>query len=134
MKHEKSCGCIIIEDKKVLLIKQTNGIWGFPKGHVEKNETELETAAREVKEETNLDVEIDANKRYTMEYVTDKGKLKQVVLFVAKCTGGEIKAQECEVNEIKWLDFDKAVETITYENTRELFKEILKDIKGWKTN
>ena len=130
MKHEKSCGCIIIEDKKVLLIKQTNGIWGFPKGHVEKNETELETAAREVKEETNLDVEIDANKRYTMEYVTDKGKLKQVVLFVAKCTGGEIKAQECEVNEIKWLDFDEAVETITYENTRELFKEILKDIKG----
>lgn len=130
MKHEKSCGCIIIEDKKVLLIKQTNGIWGFPKGHVEKNETELETAAREVKEETNLDVEIDANKRYTMEYVTDKGKLKQVVLFVAKCTGGEIKAQECEVNEIKWLDFDEAVETITYENTRELFEKILKDIKG----
>ena len=50
MKHEKSCGCIIIEDKKVLLIKQTNGIWGFPKGHVEKNETELQTAEREVKQ------------------------------------------------------------------------------------
>lgn len=127
---EKCCGCIIINDNKVLLIKQIQGHWGFPKGHVEKNETELETAAREVKEETNLDVEIDANKRYTMEYVTDKGKLKQVVLFVAKCTGGEIKAQECEVNEIKWLDFDEAVETITYENTRELFKKILKDIKG----
>ena len=54
MKHEKSCGCIIIEDKKVLLIKQTNGIWGFPKGHVEENETELQTAEREVKEETGL--------------------------------------------------------------------------------
>ena len=39
-----------------------------------------------------------------MEYVTDKGTLKQVVLFIAKCTGGEIKAQECEVNDIKWLD------------------------------
>ena len=95
----------------------------------EKNETELETATREVKEETNLEVEIDANKRYTMEYETDKGTLKQVVLFVAKCTGGEIKAQECEVKEIKWLDFDEAVKTITYENTRELFKKILKDIK-----
>ena len=56
MKHEKSCGCIIIEDKKVLLIKQTNGVWGFPKGHVEENETELQTAEREVKEETNIDV------------------------------------------------------------------------------
>ena len=125
--REKSCGCIIIKDNKVLLIKQTKGHWGFPKGHVEKNETEIETAIREVKEETNLDVEIDANKRYTMEYVTDKGKLKQVVLFIAKCIGGEIKAQECEVNDIKWLDFDEAIETITYDNTRELFKKILKE-------
>ena len=113
----------------MLLIKQTKGHWGFPKGHVEKDETEIETAIREVKEETNLDVEIDANKRYTMEYVTDKGTLKQVVLFIAKCTGGEIKAQECEVNDIKWLDFDEAMQTITYDNTRELFKKIKKKKK-----
>ena len=123
--REKSCGCIIINKNKVLLIKQTKGHWG----HVEKDETEIETAIREVKEETNLDVEIDANKRYTMEYVTDKGTLKQVVLFIAKCTGGEIKAQECEVNDIKWLDFDEAMQTITYDNTRELFKKILKERK-----
>ena len=70
-----------------------------------------------------------SNKRYTMEYVTDKGTLKQVVLFIAKCTGGEIKAQECEVNDIKWLDFDEAMQTITYDNTRELFKKILKERK-----
>ena len=127
--REKSCGCIIINKNKVLLIKQTKGHWGFPKGHVEKDETEIETAIREVKEETNLDVEIDANKRYTMEYVTDKGTLKQVVLFIAKCTVGEIKAQECEVNDIKWLDFDEAMQTITYDNTRELFKKILKERK-----
>ena len=127
--REKSCGCIIIKNNKVLLIKQTKGHWGFPKGHIEENETEIETAIREVKEETNLDVEIDANKRYTMEYVTDKGKLKQVVLFVAKCIDGEIEAQKCEVNDIKWLDFDEAIETITYDNTRELLKKILKERK-----
>lgn len=125
MEMEKSCGCIIIKDNKVLLIKQTKGHWGFPKGHIEENETEVETAIREVKEETNLDVEIDANKRYTMEYVTDKGKIKQVVLFIAKCIGGNIKAQECEVNDIKWLDFDEAIKTITYNNTRELLKKYL---------
>ena len=124
---EKSCGCIIINDDKVLLIKQTKGHWGFPKGHMKKDETEIETAVREVKEETNLDVEIDANKRYTIEYVTDKGNLKQLVLFIAKCIGGEIKAQESEVNDIKWLNFNEAIETITYDNTRELFKKILKE-------
>lgn len=126
---EKSCGCIIINDNKVLLIKQTQGHWGFPKGHVEKDETEIETATREVKEETNLDVAIDVNKRYTMKYVTDKGKLKEVVLFIAKCTGGEINRQESEVSEIKWLDFDEAVKTITYDNTRELFKKVLEELK-----
>ena len=133
MIYEKACGAVVYTFLNgrihYVIIQQQEGFHGFPKGHVEKNETEIETAIREVKEETNLDVEIDANKRYTMEYVTDKGTLKQVVLFIAKCTGGEIKAQECEVNDIKWLDFDEAMQTITYDNTRELFKKILKERK-----
>ena len=37
--REKSCGCIIINKNKVLLIKQTKGHWGFPKGHIEKDWT-----------------------------------------------------------------------------------------------
>ena len=51
---EKACGCIIIENGKVLLIQQIEGHWGFPKGHMEDFETESETAIREVKEETGL--------------------------------------------------------------------------------
>ena len=62
--YEKSCGAIIIhktnkDNYKVLLVKNHNGrYWSFPKGHVEKGETEEETAIREIKEETGLDVEI----------------------------------------------------------------------------
>lgn len=126
--EEKSCGCIIIENEKVLLIQQTKGHWGFPKGHMEKNETEIETAIREVKEETNLDVDIYPNKRYVMEYVTDKGNPKQVVFYIAKKVGGEIKPQENEVNNIEWLNFKDALEKITYDNTKELFQKVLKDI------
>lgn len=127
MKFEKSCGCIIIENRKVLLIKQIKGIWGFPKGHVEKDETELETAIREVKEETNIDVEVQEDKRYTMNYKTDKGADKEVVLFLAKKIGGEIKPQESEVSVIEWLDFDEAIKKISYENTKELFRKVLVD-------
>ena len=126
-KKEKSCGCIIIEKDKVLIIQQTKGHWGFPKGHVEVGETEIETAIREVKEETNLDVEINENKRYTMEYITDKGALKQVVLFVAKKINGNEKYQESEIKSMKWMTFDDAIKTITYDNTRELFSKILKE-------
>ncbi|MBQ9266981.1 MAG: NUDIX domain-containing protein [Clostridia bacterium] len=128
LRREKACGCVIIENGKVLLIQQTAGHWGFPKGHVEAGETEIETARREVKEETNLEVEIDSDKRYGVEYVTDKGILKTCVFFVAKPIGGEIKAQESEIMNIQWLDFKEAVETITFDNLREFFKKILEDL------
>lgn len=127
---EKSCGCIIIEDGKVLLVKQTQGHWGFPKGHVEENETEVETAIREVKEETNIDVEVEENKRYTMEYITNKGKSKEVVYFIAKQIGGEIKKQESEINEIEWITFNEAFKVITHDNAKNLFRKVLNDIEN----
>ena len=128
MKHEKSCGCIIIEDKKVLLIKQTNGIWGFPKGHVEKNETELQTAEREVKEETNIDVKIDETKRYTMNYITDRGASKEEVLFLAQKIGGNLSRQESEISQIEWLCFDDAISRLSYKNTKDLFKKVVSQL------
>lgn len=129
IKQEKSCGCIIIENEKVLLVKQTKGNWGFPKGHIEENETEIETAIREVKEETNIDVEIENKKRYVVKYLTERGNMKEVVYFLAKNIGGKIQAQESEINEIKWISLKDAIETITYDNTKTLFQEILNERK-----
>ena len=127
--QEKSCGCIIIDNNKVLLIKQISQAWGFPKGHVEHDETEEETARREVKEETNLDVKIDTSKRYSIQYVTDKGLNKESVFFLAEKTGGTLKKQDDEILEAKWFDFYEAIEVLTYDNTKELFKEVLKENK-----
>ena len=127
MIKEKSCGCIIIEDNRVLLVKHQKGHWGFPKGHVEENETEMETAIREVKEETNLDVEIVDNKRYTEEYITDKGNEKEVVYFYAKKIGGEIYSQEEEVSETKWFSFEDALQIITYKESKETFRKFLEE-------
>ena len=127
MKKEKSCGCIVIDDGKVLLIRQTRGHWGFPKGHVEKDETEEETAIRETKEETNIDAEIINNKIYMQKYITPRGNPKKVIYFVAKKVGGEIKPQEGEVTKVEWLSFDEALETLSHNNSKALFKRVLKD-------
>lgn len=129
MKNEKSCGCIIIDNGKVLLVKQTAGHWGFPKGHVEANETEIETAIRETKEETNLSVEIVSNARYTMEYVIDEDIHKEVVYFVAKETTNNVIAQESEISDIKWFSFKEAFETISFDNAKALLKKVLSDLK-----
>lgn len=128
MKKEKSCGTIIIENNKVLLIQQTDNAWGFPKGHVENNETEQETAIRETKEETNLDVEIISNKKYITNYKINNEIDKEVIFFLAKKTSDKIKKQDEEIKNIKWVDLTKAFDIITYENTKNLYKEVLKDI------
>ena len=125
MKYEKSCGCVIIVHNKVLLIRDTNQNWGFPKGHVEENETEIETAKRETKEEVNLDVEIDENKRFEIVYNTDEDVEKTVVYFVAKPINNEIKPQDGEVIDIKWVDIEEADQQITFDNVRELFRKII---------
>ena len=128
MKKVKSCGCIIIENNKVLLIQQKKGLWGFPKGRVEKNETECETALREVKEETNLDVKIeDINKKYKDTYLTKRNKFKEVIYFLAKRIGGEIKPQEKEIKNIEWVDLVEAVDRITMKSTKELYQKVLSE-------
>lgn len=130
MIKEKSAGCIIIENEKVLLVKQTSGNWGFPKGHLEKGETETEAAIRETKEETNLDVTIlDENKRYSIEYDTNKGTHKEAVYFLAKKNSNNITRQESEITEIRWFNFKEAIETISFENAKELLRKVLTDLK-----
>ena len=124
----KSCGCIVIDDidNKVLIVKQRAGHWGFPKGRMEKNETERETALREVKEETNLDVEIIGEKTFKDQYKTKRG-IKEVVFFIAKKIGGEIKPQIKEIQEIKWVHYQYALKFLTHNSTKEIFKKFLEE-------
>ena len=128
MKKEKACGAVIIKDGKVLMVMETDGHWGLPKGHVELGETEIQTAIREVKEETNLDVVLDETKRYEINYITKDTKAdKNVVYFVAKDVNGTIKKQDSEINKIEWVSLDKAVQVITYDNAKEMLKNVLLD-------
>ena len=126
MKYEKSCGAVIFDNDKVLVIQQVAGHWGFPKGHVEKGEKEIETAIREVKEETNIDVRITDNTRYTVEYM-NRGLLKQVVFFLAEPISFDLKPQSEEITVIEWLSFEDAIERFTHDNVRELFIRVLKE-------
>ena len=128
MKKEKSCGTIIIDsNKRVLLVKQKLGWVGFPKGHMEQGETEMETARRETKEETNLDVIVDEKKRYTISYITSTQIDKEVVYFRAKPISDSLLPQETEIAEIMWVDIDEAKQYLSYDNLKQLWQTVLDD-------
>ena len=133
MKKEKSCGCIVINEKdEVLLIHHNAGHWDFPKGHVEDGETEIQTAMREVKEETNLDVEVNEKYRYTTKYSPKEDVIKEVIYFLAKNINNNKQAQLEEVSEVKWFKLDEALNKITYDTSKDILIKLMKDIKEEK--
>ena len=130
MKEEKSCGGIVINNKnEILLVHHNKGHWDLPKGHVEEGETEEQTAIREVKEETGIDVEVDSNFRYTTKYSPKEGVMKEVVFFLARNLNSATKAQEEEVSEVKWFTFKEAIDKITYNNSKEILRKLYKDLR-----
>lgn len=125
MLNEKSCGAIVYRkfhgNTEILLIKHVNsGHWSFPKGHVEKGETEVETALREIKEETGIDVIIDPTFRETVSYFPKKDIQKVVVYFIGKAKNHDYVPQEEEISEIKWVEIGRAGSVLTYENDRSI--------------
>lgn len=127
---EKSCGCIIFDGKKVLVVKQRSCIYGFPKGHVEEGETEIMTAIRETKEEVGLDVYVDPNLRFTINYLVKEDKLKEVVYFVSFLkNNNDVIIQEEEIDSYMWVDIDEVYDVLTFDNLKNLWNEAMEKYK-----
>lgn len=112
MKHEKSCGTIIISHGKVLLIgaKDNDGkmFWSFPKGHQEPGETDIETALRETSEEVSLNVKISDQTPIIVSHpIHGRTAIKDIYLFLVALEGDEIEPRADEVECWRWVDFNK---------------------------
>ena len=129
MKYVKSCGFVVfkqIDNKNhYLLIKSLNGDVGFPKGHMESGENELQTAIRELKEETNVEVEIIKGFRKQIEYRLKKtpDTIKQSVYFLGKGKPGDIICQKTEVANADFISYEDALNILTFVETKEILKD-----------
>ena len=124
MNKEKSCGAVIYNNKKFLIVRHQKGHWSFPKGHVEKEETETQTALREIKEETNLTVILDTDFRHHTLYEPKPNITKEVIYFLGLNPKGKVKIQPEEIKDYKWVTYKEALNIITYENDKEILKKI----------
>ena len=124
MTKEKSCGAVVYRFEKerlfFLVEHMVQGHTSIPKGHVEGNETEEETAIREIREETGLEVRLDTVFRHDIYYSPGEGIMKQVIFFAAEAVSGDMRNQECEVTSLEWLPYDRAIAAMTYESDKDV--------------
>lgn len=116
---------LVDQQPQYLLLKSaTSDFWGFPKGHVEGNETDIETAVREIREETSLEVTVDPTFHADLDYDMKNGHHKHVVLYTSEVPADvAIKRQVEEISDFGWFDFATAHERLSYPNLQDLLTQ-----------
>ena len=102
-------GCLVEKDGKLLMVQEAKkkwyGMWNFPSGHVEDNESIRDAAVREVFEETGCKVMLTGVLPIA---ILELGDVKAVVVrFVANLIEENIKFNEDEILDVKWIEIDE---------------------------
>jgi bis(5'-nucleosidyl)-tetraphosphatase len=134
MKHDESFGVIPLRKERgqweVFLIQhREGGYWGFPKGHREADETPLEAAKRELKEETGLHCssllqEEMLHEQYWFQHEGQK-IFKKVTYFVSEVSG-DVHLQKAEINDGIWLPLHEAMNRVTHPEGKAILAEVIK--------
>ncbi|MEX2043562.1 MAG: NUDIX domain-containing protein [Patescibacteria group bacterium] len=123
---------------KFLLIQHTyNHQWSLPKGHVEPRETTLDTAVREVEEETSVRTRVIEFLGFTNIWSSHKGYhlLRRFHAYLMEPAGDvtihheRIDPEEGMVRDARWLTFEEAMEKVKYKNIRPLIKQARARVK-----
>ncbi|MCK4574450.1 MAG: NUDIX hydrolase [candidate division Zixibacteria bacterium] len=113
-----AAGAVIVEDDRILMVKRAHppriGWWCFPAGFMEWREHPTQTAVREVREETGLEVKLTSF--FEVYSGTDDPRNNAVLmLYLAEVVGGELKAAD-DALEVAWFSFDNLPEKIAFES------------------
>jgi 8-oxo-dGTP diphosphatase len=127
-----SAGGVVVRDDDVVVIvparrgREGNKVLGLPKGHLDGDETEVEAAIREVREETGVDaepIEKLGEIRYTYER---RGRPidKRVAFYLLEYRSGELR-HDHEIEQVQWMPLEEAARSLTYEGEREMVARAL---------
>jgi len=111
----------------VLAGRQSDGTWVFPKGTPDRGESIEETAEREVREETGLDVRILRPLGQTDYWFAAPGERvhKFVHFFLMEPIGGDTSEHDHEYDEVRWVPADEARRLLSFDTYREILDRAL---------
>lgn len=129
MTYEKSCGAVVFTRSsgklQYLLISNLEGIYGFPKGHVEAGETEEQTALREVFEEVGLTVKLVTGFRSEDEHPIPQKEntMKKIVYFLGEYSDQEFIYQKEELSNARLVDYETAISLFQFDSSKRILTE-----------
>ena len=129
--REVSAGGIVFRRQpdrsaRFLLVRDPYEHWGFPKGHLEGEETPAEAALRESAEETGLiDLQLHGPIRIIDWHFRFRGRFihKYCHFFLFESAAAEVVTQlEEGITDYRWLTLEEALEDLSYDNARGVLK------------
>jgi 8-oxo-dGTP pyrophosphatase MutT (NUDIX family) len=129
-KQEVSAGGIVYRVSEgrplFLLIRDSYGNLGFPKGHLEQDEPADQAAVREVTEETGVDKPALRGHVETIDwYFRFRGRLIHKVchFYLMETESDQTCPQKAEgITECQWVPFDEAFAAVSYANARQVLR------------
>jgi 8-oxo-dGTP pyrophosphatase MutT (NUDIX family) len=109
----------------VLVHRRAPVLWALPKGTPDSGETLEETATRETREETGLEVEIEQPLR-SIRYFFVRGTTrfhKTVHFFLMRPVGGALEAHDAEFDEAAWVDLPEALALLNHATERSVVEQ-----------
>lgn len=141
MKKDFAYGVIVFYEENetvyYLILKQVQGHWSFPKGHAEKGETEMQTALRELEEETGItDVTlVSEGQKIKDEYIikpdSPKPINKIVEFYIGQVSNKDVTMQDGEIFEFKWITAEEGNDILTYDSSKRILKSANELVKNY---
>lgn len=129
-----SAGAVVVDEGTCLLIRRGHE-WAFPKGHIEQGEGPGDAARREVREETGIEIALDAALGFTRyEFKSNNGtwNRKQVDWFLARRVGGEI-AHEPIFAEARFVSLEESLRLLTHAADRGILEKAIQRLDAGRT-
>jgi 8-oxo-dGTP pyrophosphatase MutT (NUDIX family) len=131
-RNATAAGGVVVRDGEhgpevALLGRMNDGSWVFPKGTPTEGESLEETALREVREETGLEVRIVRPLgEMTYSFAAGGDRVHKVVhFFLMRATGGDPSLHDAEYDEVRWVTIPEARRMLTFDTYKDVLDRAL---------
>jgi ADP-ribose pyrophosphatase YjhB (NUDIX family) len=130
IRTESAGGVVLNKEGKILVVKQQMNTWSLPKGHVDSGEDTMQTAEREIYEESGIK-KLEFIKKlgvYQRKTLQDIDELKTISMFLFTTKQMDLKPIDPKNPKALWVEKGKVADLLTHPKDKEFFLKIVKDL------